>query len=151
MVEQAPNPASRVTLSNECDRFGQPRARLDWRVAEIDLDSSVRADHLVGEELRRAALGRLYSQRNGKMPNDLHGGRHHLGTTRMHSDPKQGVVDTDGRVHGTANLFIAGPSVFPTGGYANPVLTIVAMSMRLADHLKRVLESAVAVADRERD
>jgi len=63
-----------------------------------------------------------------------------MGTTRMHIDPRRGVVDSQCRVHGLANLFIAGPSVFPTVGYANPVLTIVALSLRLADHIKGLLE-----------
>jgi choline dehydrogenase-like flavoprotein len=141
MLEQVPNPDSRVTLSSARDRFGQARARLDWRVTEFDLLSSVRADRVIGQELQRVGLGRVYSERNGEIPIDLHGGYHHLGTTRMHTDPKQGVVDANCRMHGVGNLFIAGPSVFPTGGYANPVLTIVALSMRLADHLKRVLNS----------
>ena len=60
-----------------------------------------------------------------------------MGTTRMHDNPKKGVVDRDCRVHGTSNLFIAGPSVFPTGGYANPILTAVALALRLADHVKQ--------------
>jgi choline dehydrogenase-like flavoprotein len=64
------------------------------------------------------------------------GGKHHIGTTRMHADPKQGVVDPDCRIHGLANLYVAGSSVFPTSGYANPTLTIVALALRLADHLK---------------
>jgi choline dehydrogenase-like flavoprotein len=55
----------------------------------------------------------------------------------MHNDPRQGVVDPDCRMHGVGNLFIAGPSVFPTGGYANPVLTIIALSLRLADLVKK--------------
>ena len=62
-------------------------------------------------------------------------GAHHMGATRMHDDPAQGVVDADCRVHGTGNLFVAGPSVFPTYGYANPMLTVVALALRLADHL----------------
>jgi len=62
-----------------------------------------------------------------------------MGTTRMHSDAGQGVVDADSRVHGIANLFVAGSSVFPTSGAANPTLTIVALALRLADHLKREL------------
>jgi choline dehydrogenase-like flavoprotein len=64
------------------------------------------------------------------------GGKHHMGTTRMHRDAAQGVVDPDSLVHGTSNLFIAGSSVFPGGGFANPTLTIVALAIRLADHLK---------------
>jgi choline dehydrogenase-like flavoprotein len=74
--------------------------------------------------------------KNESPPSDLHGGYHHMGTTRMHMDSKKGVVDENCRVHGISNLFIAGPSVFPTGGYANPVLTIIALAVRLSDHLK---------------
>jgi choline dehydrogenase-like flavoprotein len=64
------------------------------------------------------------------------GGWHHMGTTRMNDNPRQGVVDSNSRVHGLSNLYIAGPSVFPTGGYANPCLTLVALTLRLSDHLK---------------
>jgi choline dehydrogenase-like flavoprotein len=73
-------------------------------------------------------------------PASLSGGRHHIGTTRTHADPRQGVVDPDCRVHGLANLYVAGSSVFPTAGYANPTLTIVALALRLADHLKARLD-----------
>ena len=71
----------------------------------------------------------------------MEGGKHHMGTTRMHIDPKQGVVDPNGRIHAMANLYIAGSSVFPTSGYANPTFTIVALALRLADHLKARLGS----------
>ena len=73
------------------------------------------------------------------MPESLTGGPHHLGTTRMHDDPGHGVVDRNARVHATENLYVAGGSVFPTGGYANPTLTIVALAVRLAKHLKAML------------
>ena len=69
-------------------------------------------------------------------PNHLSGGWHHMGTTRMHEDPKQGVVDANCKVHGIANLFVAGGAVYPTGGAVNPTLTVVAMALRLSDHLK---------------
>jgi choline dehydrogenase-like flavoprotein len=59
-----------------------------------------------------------------------------MGTTRMHVDPKKGVVDQDCRVHGISNLFVAGSSVFPTSGSATPTITIVALALRLADHVK---------------
>jgi choline dehydrogenase-like flavoprotein len=65
-------------------------------------------------------------------------GNHHLGTTRMHADPKKGVADADGQVHGVANLYVAGSSLFPTYGASNPTLNLVALTLRLADHLKRV-------------
>ena len=64
-----------------------------------------------------------------------------MGTTRMSADPAQGVVDADCRVHGMANLYVAGSSVFPTCGSANPTLTIVALALRLAAHLKGTLQT----------
>jgi choline dehydrogenase-like flavoprotein len=68
------------------------------------------------------------------------GGWHHMGTTRMHVNPQKGVVDVNSRIHGMSNLYVAGPSVFPTGGYANPSLTIVALAVRLADHIKMIMK-----------
>jgi choline dehydrogenase-like flavoprotein len=61
-----------------------------------------------------------------------------MGTTRMDADPKRGVVDENCRVHGVENLYVAGCSVFPTGGTFNPTFTIVALALRLADHLKQL-------------
>jgi choline dehydrogenase-like flavoprotein len=65
-------------------------------------------------------------------------GKHHMGTTRMHVTSRLGVVDENSRVHGTSNLYATGSSVFPSGGYANPTLTIVALASRLGDHFRRV-------------
>ena len=64
-------------------------------------------------------------------------GNHHMGTTRMHTDPRQGVVDADLKVHGIANLFVAGSGVFPTYGASNPTLNLVALTLRLAAHLRK--------------
>jgi choline dehydrogenase-like flavoprotein len=140
MTEQSPNPDSRVTLTNDRDQFGQNRIQLDWRLSPIDIRSIVRAQQIIDAELRLAGLGRLDIELEGDTPPlHLHGGWHHMGTTRMHQDPKQGVVDANCKVHGVGNLFIAGPSVFPTSGYANPVLTFTALTLRLADHVKTVL------------
>lgn len=137
MVEQVPNPDSRVSLMDEKDALGQNRAQLDWQVTDLDIQSAFRTQKLMGKALGQAGLGRIQVQMNpDELPKNLHGGYHHMGTTRMHIDPKQGVVDENSRVHGVSNLYIAGPSVFPTGGYANPVLTLVALTVRLADHLK---------------
>jgi choline dehydrogenase-like flavoprotein len=89
-------------------------------------------------------LGRLVfhlAEDDSGWPSCMTGGKHHIGTTRMHTDPAQGVVDADCRVHDLTNLFVAGSSVFPTGGYANPTLTIVALAVRLADHLKERLRA----------
>lgn len=141
MTEQVPNPNSRVSLMMEKDALGQNRAQLDWQVTELDIQSAVRTQQLMDAALRQANQGRIHIQmKANELPKNLHGGYHHMGTTRMHTDPKQGVVDENGRVHGLSNLYIAGPSIFPTGGYANPVLTIVALTVRLADHLKTKFE-----------
>jgi choline dehydrogenase-like flavoprotein len=140
MSEQAPNPNSRVTLAAERDALGCNRAQLDWQISPLDMRTIIRAQEIISEELRRAGLGHLHIELNDETPPpDLHGGVHQMGTTRMHTDPKQGVVDENCRVHGLSNLFIAGSSVFPTVGYANPVHTFVALALRLADHVKKLL------------
>ncbi len=140
MSEQAPNPNSRVTLSGERDALGCNRAQLDWQFVPLDIRTMIRAQEIISEELRRAGLGHLHIELEDETPPpDLHGGVHQMGTTRMHTDPKRGVVDENCRVHGLSNLFIAGSSVFPTVGYANPVHTFVALALRLADHVKKLL------------
>ncbi|MGH7928386.1 MAG: GMC family oxidoreductase, partial [Candidatus Binatia bacterium] len=140
MTEQTPNPHSRVTLSNERDALDQNRVQLHWQLCSEDIRSIIRAQQIIDEELRQAELGQLeIEMENDAPPPNLHGGWHHMGTTRMHRDPKQGVVDENAKVHGISNLYIAGPSVFPTSGYANPVLTIVALTARLADRIKVIV------------
>jgi choline dehydrogenase-like flavoprotein len=141
--EQAPNPASRVTLSNERDALGMPRVRLDWRLTELDRRSFRAFYDVLGREIGRAGVGRLQmrdwvlQEPTASWPASLGGGWHHMGTTRMSRDPKQGVVDVNCRVHGVANLYVAGAAVYPTAGCVNPSLTLVAMTLRLSDHLKR--------------
>ena len=96
-------------------------------------------------EFRRLNLGRLteFPLENIRgWHGSMMGGKHHMGTTRMDTDPRKGVVDTDCLVHGHTNLYILGSSVFPTVGYANPTLTIIALALRLADHLKGLSEPA---------
>jgi choline dehydrogenase-like flavoprotein len=142
VCEQAPNPESRVRLASERDALGVPRVRLEWRLSALDKRSLRRGHELLARELGRAGLGRLQlmlSDDDMEWPDDLGGGAHHMGTTRMHADPREGVVDANARVHGVANLFVAGSSVFPTSGAAHPTLTVVALALRLADHLKRIL------------
>jgi choline dehydrogenase-like flavoprotein len=135
-LEQAPDPDNRVTLGRERDALDQPRAHLAWRWRERDQRSLDRVRRILGEELERAGIGRLVPIAGTTLDPNAH---HHLGATRMHRDPRQGVVDEHCRVHATGNLFVAGSSLFPTGGSANPTLTIVALALRLADHLGRVL------------
>jgi choline dehydrogenase-like flavoprotein len=105
----------------------------------LDLKSMRRAHRVLDEALRARSIGHLQitisDDDQAWRAAAGEGGKHHMGTTRMHDDPKAGVVDRNLQVHGVSNLFLAGSSVFPTGGYANPTLTIVALSIRLADHL----------------
>jgi len=149
--EQAPNPASRVLLSDERDALGMPLVKLDWQFGEVEKHTAQVLMSTFDQELARLGLGRLelsdWLTEDGKdwetddlISRHALGGHHHIGTTRMASSPRDGVVDADGRVHGVANLYIAGSSIFPTGGWANPTLTILALALRLGDHIKGLRE-----------
>ena len=131
--EQPPDPASRVLLDRRHDRLGLPRTVLDWRIGPEVVDSVVRLQNLLAAELEAAGLGSL--EPGNPEAIRFTDASHHMGTTRMSDDPRTGVVDRDGRVHGVANLYLAGSSVFPCAGHANPTLTIVALALRLARHL----------------
>ena len=137
MAEQAPTMFSRVRLARRRDRLGVPMTVLDWQLTSMDWDSIRRTVEIFANAVREAGVGIVISTLGvGKPLPAVFGNWHHLGTTRMHHDPARGVVDVNCRVHEMTNLYIAGGSVFPTGGYANPSLTIVALSLRLADHLR---------------
>jgi choline dehydrogenase-like flavoprotein len=139
--EQAPNPDSRVYLTDERDELGMRRLALDWRVTELDLRSWRRFAEVAASELERVGLGTVDLDLD-RLPEDpaqvtgLVDAGHHMGTTRMSQDPRRGVVDAGCRVHGLENLFVASSSVFPTGGFSNPTFTILALALRLADALK---------------
>lgn len=138
-LETTPCRESRVTLGQREDHFGMPRVEVDWRINESDQRGYERLLQVMRSEFPRLGLGRLVE--HGEYDNDgwsrsMIGGKHHMGTTRMAENPHDGVVDPECQVHGIDNLHIAGSSVFPTGGYANPTLTIVALALRLADRLK---------------
>jgi choline dehydrogenase-like flavoprotein len=144
-AEQAPNPDSRVTLGTRRDPLGLPVARLDWRMTESDRASIRASQQAVDAALRASGLGHVELMLGDEHPPTLfEGNYHHLGTTRIHGDPHQGVVDADCRVHSMRNLYVAGSSVFPTFGCSNPTLTVVALALRLADHLKKQLTDAGA-------
>jgi choline dehydrogenase-like flavoprotein len=142
MAEQEPRRDSRVTLAEDMppDALGQPRVRLAWPVGARDLETIRAGLRLLAGELGSRGLALL---REGaalaadRFPHheDVYPGGHHMGTTRMSADPALGVVDATCRVHGYSNLYVAGGSVFPTGGFSNPTLTIVALALRLAAHL----------------
>lgn len=134
--EQVPDPDSRVTLGSTCDRLGRPVARLDWRISRADTDSVERWLELLAGDVTASGVGAV-----ARPPDDwqrrIIGGPHHMGTTRMAADPADGVVDADCRVHSVENLYVAGSSVFATGGFANPTFTLLALAVRLGDHLLR--------------
>lgn len=140
-IEVRPNRDSRVLLDTTRDALGLPRAKLDWRLTDTDKDTIAIAQEELSLAFGEAGLGRIKTvfRADRPWPSTIQGGNHHMGTTRMSADPRAGVVDATSRVHGMANLWIAGSSVFPTTGTANPTLTIVALALRLADHLKEKL------------
>jgi choline dehydrogenase-like flavoprotein len=146
-MEQAPNPDSRVTLDSEKDSLGVPRATLHWDLTEQDKYSLRKLYEIFGEEVGKADIGRvkmydfLWQANDSDMLKSLGGGWHHMGTTKMHEDPKMGVVDANCTVHGINNLHVAGSSCCATAGAANPTLNLVALSLRLSDHLKSRLKS----------
>ncbi len=135
-AEQAPNPESRVTLDRARDAFGLRRARLHWRLGELDYRSLRRTQEILADQFAAAGLGQVTNLWGDSSPPPTPVGCwHHIGTTRMHVSPSEGVVDPDCRVHSTENLFVAGSSVMPTGGATTVTLTLVALAIRLADHL----------------
>jgi choline dehydrogenase-like flavoprotein len=151
-VEQAPNPDSRLRLGDERDRLGLPRPVLDWRLSELDKRTVRVFAQALAREFGRVGAGRIQlkewvtSEDDHDWGGDLVPSYHHIGTTRMAASPAHGVVDRNCRVFGCDNLFIAGSSVFATAGFANPTLNIVALTLRLADHLKIVLEDEAPVS-----
>jgi choline dehydrogenase-like flavoprotein len=139
-AEQAPNPASGVSLADARDALGLPRLRIDLRYGDLDATSVVAGHAIIDRDLRRAGLGRLdyhvrEDERGARVWEQMTDGYHQIGTIRMAADPRHGVVDSNCRVHGTPNLFVASSAVFPTSGQANPTLLITALSARLAAHI----------------
>ncbi len=145
-VEQAPDFDSRVTLSDRTDAFGWSMASVDWRIRSLERTTARVLTEMIATEIAACHLGTAHLhdwlfEDGDPRDAELVGNYHHIGTTRMAADPRQGVVDPDCRLHGGANMFVAGCSVFPTGGHVNPTLTIVALALRLSAHLKRSLRN----------
>jgi choline dehydrogenase-like flavoprotein len=142
-IEQAPNPDSRITLDMEVDALGMPRAKLHWILTPAEKRSIRQIHEIVGQELGAHGIGRvrlmeyLRDEKDDSWPSFTGGGWHHMGTTRMSEDPKDGVVDANCKVHSIDNLYVAGSSCFTTAGAVNPTLTLVALTLRLSDHLKK--------------
>jgi choline dehydrogenase-like flavoprotein len=145
-AEQAPDPASRVTLGDTHDALGTPRLRIDLRYGAIDARSVVASHRIFDRDLRAAGIAHLdymvpEAAQLASVLEQATDGYHQIGTTRMSDSPAHGVVDRDSRVHGTTNLFIAGSSVFPTSGQANPTLLAAALAARLAAHIERIVRA----------
>ncbi|WP_375388158.1 GMC oxidoreductase [uncultured Amnibacterium sp.] len=141
IVEQAPDRDSRVTLADRTDRLGMPLSRIDWRIGEQEVRTARRTARLAADALQRAGRRplRLLPLLEEGAPFDLPDVAHPIGTTRMSADPEHGVVDPRCAVHGVRGLWIAGSSVFPTSAHANPTGAVVALAVRLADDLRRIL------------
>ena len=140
-MELLPDPERRLTLSGERDALGMPRLNLAMTITDDDFARFRVTLAELGRQLLAAKTGMIhlsYSTR-AEWLKAMDWGNHHLGTTRMHDDPKRGVVDADGKVHGVGNLYVAGSSVFPTYGSSNPTMNLVALTLRLGDHLKKVM------------
>jgi choline dehydrogenase-like flavoprotein len=144
-VEQSPERDNQLTLGNRTDALG--RRRLDLRLAwsEADQQNLLRGMRRFAGEIAQSGIGKFdpWLQFSGPLRPNIGGVHHPMGGTRMHTDPEQGVVDENCRVHGITNLYVAGSSVFPTSlGYVNPTLTVAALSTRLADHVRSQLSGA---------
>jgi choline dehydrogenase-like flavoprotein len=143
LVEQSPDRSNRIILQAQTDAFGQRKIKVLWRWNDLDLRSIRQAQQIFQRELAAARIGTFIPVEEvvGAQPRPFNSPHHFVGTTRMHDNPRNGVVDAECRVHDVRNLFIAGGSTFPTGGFANPTLTIVALALRLATRLQSELQS----------
>ena len=148
-TEQAPNPQSRVTLGSSKDAFGLFQPRLEWHLNDLDIHTMREAvigfgSFLAETNLGRARIADWLQQEPPAFPSirtDRVAHHHHLGTTRMAHDPKSGVVDENCQIFDIDNVFIAGSSVFSTGGYANPTYALLQLALRLADYLETRLQA----------
>lgn len=146
-MEQTPNENSRLTLNNEKDSLGMPKVDLHWQFTSLDKKTLRESNLLLGQQLGGFEIGRLKfndflaDEDDPSMPDTISGGWHHIGTTKMNSDVKKGVVDKNCKVHSVNNLYIAGSSCFPTAGSVTPTLTVVAISLRLSNHIRMMYEN----------
>ena len=140
-MELAPDPNRRLTLTNTRDALGMQRLELQMRISDSDFAHYRTTLKELGRQLLAAGTGmiRLDREARNEWLSVIDWGNHHMGTTRMSDDPKKGVVDANLAVHGVPNLFVAGSSTFPTYGASNPTLNLIALTLRLADHLKGLL------------
>ncbi|HEY6577737.1 MAG TPA: GMC family oxidoreductase, partial [Rhizomicrobium sp.] len=137
-MELAPDPERRLSLTGEKDALGMPRLNLDMRVSDDDFAHYRNTLKELGRQLLAARTGmiRVLHRSRAEWLSVMDWGNHHMGTARMHDSPRQGVVDANSKVHGVNNLYVAGSAVFPTYGASNPTLNLIALVLRLAEHLK---------------
>jgi choline dehydrogenase-like flavoprotein len=143
--EETPHRDNRLSLIKGRDWLGRKKLRFDHCWSEVDRENVQRSIKIFTAEIETLGLGRFepYVGLEGPSRPRFVGLHHPMGGTRMHVDPRFGVVDQNCLVHGLSNVYVAGSSVFPTGvGYANPTLTLLTLAMRLADHLKASLRVA---------
>jgi choline dehydrogenase-like flavoprotein len=140
-MEVTPDPDRRFTLDTEQDALGMPKAKLHMRISDADFARFRQTLKELGRQLleSRAGMLKLNLRTRNEWLDALDWGNHHMGTTRMSADPRKGVVDANLKVHDIANLYVAGSSIFPTYGAANPTVNLLALALRLADHLKGAL------------
>ena len=148
VVESDPDPDCRITLSDERDALGMPRTRIDWRLSPQVARTFDRTFTHLADSMEKAGVARI--ERGGLVerdgwPADLEGTWHHMGSTRMHTSPREGVVDANCQVHGLSNLYVAGSSVFPTYAANHPTFTLLALTLRLSDHLQSQVRAATTV------
>lgn len=141
--ELNPDPNNRITLDHEVDRLGLQKSRLVLNLTTQHLKTITKSIELFAIELAKLSNGRLRIGFSEDQPTrNYYPANHHSGTTRMSESSLSGVVDSDCKVHGIRNLFVAGSSIFPTIGFATPTFTIVAMAQRLSDHVEKFIKSA---------
>ena len=140
-AEQSPRSASAITLTDQRDAVGMLRAKVDWRISDLEL-VTLRAyvkramEVFAARRFAKVAPPQGFFEDDALVRSMCTDSYHHMGGTRMSSDARTGIVDADLKVHGVANLYVCSSSVFPTGGFSNPTLTILALAMRLGDHLR---------------
>lgn len=148
MTEQVPDPENRITLSQHRDYNGTPKIQVHWRFTSLDRENALRTRQVFTREIERSGMGTVtWVPEPFTTPSSVHP----IGGARMSVSPREGVVDPTLKVHGVNNLYLASSAVFPTAGYANPTLTVVALSCRIADQVKRNLRvgTVVQAAPRE--
>ncbi len=147
--EHLPHRESHVERTFERDALGMPRLRTHLWFGAEDIAGAMRAHRCLDEYLREHGLGYLeylYADSETAIRDQLFGGYHQAGTTRMSTSPRDGVVDRNVAIHGFNDLYVASSSTFVTSGQANSTFMIVVLALRLADHLRQELN---AIASQE--